>query len=792
MHNYANRRIYDELLEAVTAFDLVQLVKEKTWARVYNNNDVRMSTLDHVYTNNIEGVETVTVLKQEISDHSLVMIETVGLVRERVKEYFTYVCWKNYSKEALLELIAKADTRSMEDKSAQVIADELDQLFGEICDVLLPVKVVIKRNNELIYSLKVIQMKRKLKNMYKRVKKKEDVQAMKRCRTFEKQIRREIMESKRTKIRAEAELGPKNLWKAVKIALDKSPSVIPDIDVENDRTVTMNKEKTEIFADYFHRKINLTKEESVIQEGVYNGKRKVFGLHNDNWITRELVEKMIEDLKPKRCQGFDRVPVILLKDGKQLLLDVITSLMRKVIETGVIPEQWKCSKVIPLLKTGNARSVKNYRPISNLCSLTKILEKLILTRLKTIESREQCDLTGEFQHGFKEGRSTETACLEIQSRIAAECDNNNYVAVASFDMTAAFDMVNHGLLKKRMKLMGLPLQIVRVVMNWLEGRTFYCELGGEVSRLYETNEGTVQGSILGPVLFAIFMSPLSDIIDNLITFADDNYKICIGRSELEALTQCEMESAKIIKWIKESGLVVNENKTEVCLFHRFDARIKTIDIGTKKVEVSGQMKILGIIFDSKLTWYNQACKSIASANKAKQALRLIARYFTSAELLKLSTAYFYSRLYYGAKVWLMTTLTSVVKKKLFQASSRMLRIVDKDFLCQKSFMSLHKQYGRATPEMWTNYVTANAMYNVITKRTPECIMLRMMLNTLHNDRHLGMRFTRSNKVKYGFNCLSNRLQKVSSMIVVDWMVLSTRGFKLLSKKLFIIDHLSRA
>ena len=92
VHNYANRRIYDELLEAVTAFDLVQLVKEKTWARVYNNNDVRMSTLDHVYTNNIEGVETVTVLKQEISDHSLVMIETVGLVRERVKEYFTYVC----------------------------------------------------------------------------------------------------------------------------------------------------------------------------------------------------------------------------------------------------------------------------------------------------------------------------------------------------------------------------------------------------------------------------------------------------------------------------------------------------------------------------------------------------------------------------------------------------------------------------------------------------------------------------------------------------------------------------
>ena len=746
-----------------------------------------MSTLDHVYTNNVESIENITVHKQEISDHLLVMIETTGALRTNRKEYFTYVDWKNYSKEALLDMIDSVRLAEIENTTVQVIADELDQLFGEVCGELLPIKTVMKRNNESIYSDRILQKKRKLRNMYKRIKKKEDVLLMRRCRVFERQIRNDIIESKRTKIRTEAGLGPKNLWKAVKIAMNKQPNTVPDLVTADGCAVVTNKEKASAFARFFHEKIGLTRSRVNISGRVYNGKRKVFGSHSENWVTKELVETVIDDLKPKRCQGFDRVPVVLLKDAKSLLLTLITSLMQKIVGTGIIPEQWKCAKVIPLLKSGNSKLLQNYRPISNLCSMTKIFEKLVLLRLKMIERREGCDLTGEYQHGFKEGRSTETACLEIQSRIATECDSGKCVAVASFDMTAAFDMVNHALLERRMRIMGLPDQIVKVIMSWLKGRTFYCEFGGEVSSLYETNEGTVQGSILGPILFAIFMSPLGDIIDDLITFADDNYKICVGITEKEALLKCETEANKIIKWIQDSGLVINESKTEVCLFTRFDIKSLTVNIGTNVVKVSQQMKILGVTFDSKLTWFNQVCNSITSANKAKQALRIVSKYFTSAELLKLSTAYFYSKLYYGAKVWLMSTLSGIQKKKLFQASGRMLVIVSKDFTGRRSFLSLHKQYVRATPEMWTNYVTANAMFNVITRQTPGCIVVKLLLNTLHNDRHKGMRFTRSNHVKYGFNCLSNRLQKVSSMLNVDWRDYSPDRFKQLSKKVFIVD-----
>ena len=106
--------------------------------------------------------------------------------------------------------------------------------------------------------------------------------------------------------------------------------------------------------------------------------------------------------------------MVFYTDAKCQLLGIITTLMSKVISSGVIPDQWKVAKIIPLYKKGKKDDVENYRPISNLCSITKICEKLILYRINMIEKTENTDLTGTHQFGFKEGRSTESACLELQ------------------------------------------------------------------------------------------------------------------------------------------------------------------------------------------------------------------------------------------------------------------------------------------------------------------------------------------------------------------------------------------
>ena len=276
-----------------------------------------------------------------------------------------------------------------------------------------------------------------------------------------------------------------------------------------------------------------------------------------------MISEVMDTLKNKRCFGYDRIPLCFYIDGKEPLLPTITIMMRKIIQEGAIPEQWKIARVLPLHKKGNKKEVQNYRPISNLCSITKIFEKLILKRIQQIEQKEGCDLTGASQHGFKKHRSTETACLEIQSRLAQNCDNGEYMAVSSLDLSAAFDVVNHDILMKRLKIIGRPKQLTKVIGNWLKDRLFYCEIKSKTSFFRQITGGTIQGSILGPVLFAIYISPLEDITEEMITYANDNYNLGRGRSEEIALNSCIQKTETTADWMQRSGLVINDSKTAI-------------------------------------------------------------------------------------------------------------------------------------------------------------------------------------------------------------------------------------
>jgi hypothetical protein len=129
-------------------------------------------------------------------------------------------------------------------------------------------------------------------------------------------------------------------------------------------------------------------------------------------------------------------------------------------------------------------------------------------------------------------------------------------------------------------------------------------------------------------------------------------------------------------------------------------------------------------------------------------------------MVELLTPLFYSILYYEAKIWLSSALSATLKKKLWQKSSKMLKIYQKDWQGQYSFKMLHKMSKRATPEMWSNYSAACGMYNVITTNVPEDTFVHLTENFLNSKINQGLQFTRSNRLKIGFNCLLYRLQKI--------------------------------
>ena len=274
------------------------------------------------------------------------------------------------------------------------------------------------------------------------------------------------------------------------------------------------------FSSYFKSKIENLEESLSTFGGVYNG-CKFINSEERNFMTEERVGECLNELKIKNCEGYDRIPMRILKDGASVLRSPLSSLFRRIYEKKEIPEQWKVAKVIPLHKKGNKQDVANYRPISNLCSISKVFEKLIQKRLEEIGEENNIDITGEQQHGFKKNRSTITAALTIQSIISREMDENNYVVMSSLDLSAAFDLVNLDLLLTRLKKMGLPSDIILLLEIWLRKRFFYVEANGLNSMVLNSDIGTVQGSILGPILYALFIRHLYNL-ENLTTFAEDN------------------------------------------------------------------------------------------------------------------------------------------------------------------------------------------------------------------------------------------------------------------------------
>ena len=155
-----------------------------------------------------------------------------------------------------------------------------------------------------------------------------------------------------------------------------------------------------------------------------------------------------------------------------------------------------------------------------LCSASKIFEKLILQRIQDIEDEKKIDFTSEDQHGFKRGKSTTTAGLAIQSALARALDVGDYAILANLDLSSAFDLVNINLLMKRMRIAWLPNDVIELVGVWLDDQKYYVSINGKHSFIRLSDLGTVQGSILGPFLYALFVSPLFDLT-KLTAFADD-------------------------------------------------------------------------------------------------------------------------------------------------------------------------------------------------------------------------------------------------------------------------------
>ena len=778
-HNitYNYKRLFDILNEAVAGCGLTQIVNFPTWCRNINGID-KESILDHIYLRDTTRLNSLNNITPEIGDHKLIIIDISTMeVKPKVTTKRT---WREYSQELLLNRLSVCEF----DYSITNVQQFWNNLENKIINVVDEVAPMVEFTNNyttvtcpktLLKPL--INKKRRLLKQYRTSKNLTLLQNI-------KEISRSILERgkqlKRNSIRRSLVPGnSKSLWNAVNLAKDINPNVIPENMSDNGISIDPSG-LSDAFAEFFDKKVKSIVETCRVNDNVYNGTRKVDGLES-NFMTTRHVHDALNSIKIKNCEGYDRIPQRILIEGSEILLPPIAKLFELIYEQKSIPQQWSISKIIPIHKKGPKTNIQNYRPIANLCAMTKVFEQLIINRIKEIEKLNKIDITGSSQHGFKQGRSTATAGLTIQSILSHALDQNKYALMSSIDLSAAFDVVNVKLLIKRLKIIGLPNDVIELIEIWLSNRLLYVDLDGNCSYIRTSDSGTIQGSRLGPILYAIYVSPLFDL-EKMTNYADDNLIIRWNTNLQELIIDMKKSLEAITKWLKDSGLKVNENKTEMCLFHRNPHEPINLTFNGVTLISKQQMNVLGVDFDSRLQWNEHVARIIKKTESALHCIRQIKYFFTPSELLQIVTSNVYSILYYNSEIWNLPTLHRETKQKLLAISASALKICTPSYHDRMSYIELHTINNRATPAQMCLYKQSLTLYKLIATRIPKLDWIDLNFQQSFNERDPNFRFYSTNNYRVGGNNICNRMSILNGKLPLSSVDMSLDSFKILCKQ----------
>ena len=392
--------------------------------------------------------------------------------------------------------------------------------------------------------------------------------------------------------------------------------------------------------------------------------------------TVDEIENIIKSLKNKATSDLAIQP---LKFVSREIAPVVRDLVAASLEQGYFPDLLKCAKVIPLHKSGSRTEVTNYRPISLLSCFSKIYEKVMHKRLTQFLGDNK--ILYESQYGFRALHSCEHALLEAQYCLNLALDKKQIAVLLLIDFSKAFDMVDHNILLNKLDHYGIRGNFLAWFKTYLIGREQYVHVNGTGSEKSVLNYSVPQGSILGPLLFILYINDLPGIssIANFIFFADDANIIITGNTYAEVQDNINNILNDIDKWVNLNGLKLNIKKTKFMVFsnRRDDSSGISIHLRGAAVERVKTERFLGVIIDTGLSWKTHITK-LASKISMNAGIIFKLKGIVPAKVLKsLYNSFIQSHLNYCSNVWGHGSQASI--NVIFTAQKKAVRATDKHF-----------------------------------------------------------------------------------------------------------------
>ena len=426
--------------------------------------------------------------------------------------------------------------------------------------------------------------------------------------------------------------------------------------ITNGKTITDQKTVANNFNNFYttiadNLVSRLGESNNIFQDYLKNPNEHSFFLKE---IEPDEVLSLLNKINAKKSADLFGISPRFLKSSAFELHKKLTTLFNMSITQGKFPNILKKTKVIPIFKAGSKMEVGNYRPISLLPLFGKLLEKLIHARMYSFLIKHKL-IVGN-QYGFQKKKSTEHAIFDIHSQVIDSFENQEIPCCIFLDFAKAFDTVNHEILLKKLLHYGFRGKTHNWLTSYLSNRTQCVQIGDELSDFKPINCGVPQGSVLGPLLFLLYINDIvsSSNILKFQLFADDT---CIfysnrNRDILESTLNTELN--KVSDWLIVNKLSLNVSKSNALTFRAKNANdlpLLNLTINNEKIEEKTSAKYLGVLFDNKLTWKSQIDQISKKLIKNNALLAKLRHFVSNDKLRTIYNALIQPHIDYGLVSW---------------------------------------------------------------------------------------------------------------------------------------------
>ena len=639
-NNYSSTsRKYDRFVDVVINKGLSQLIDFPT--------HIRGNILDLALTNHPEKILNIESLGNlSSSDHSIISIDV--LCNYKTDDCDLVLDWNKADKRGFSNHLSKANLcAKFKSLDVQDSYELLKKTIKEATEIFVPKKKRRQLNKPVWMNAAVIKLSRQKQRRYDIYMKNKTEENHNIYKKLEKKCKKAVRNAKRKFEKKLANNTNKKPFNAYLRTKTKTRTNVGPL-VENNNIVTDSVEMAKILNNYFASVF--TNDFSSVNVVTDSNSNNDIPELNQMFVTVNQTKEQISKLKNTNSCGPDGISTFVLKTFCDELAEPLAMIFNKSLKSSEVPTDWLFANVTPIHKKGSKGKAENYRPISLTCVPCKLLESMI--KINIVNHIERNMLMKLSQHGFSKGRSCTTNLLEFLEDLVNYVENGKPVDVIYLDFAKAFDKVPIKKLLQKLKAMKIDGKILKWISNWLNSRKQRVVINGEESDWVDVLSGVPQGSVLGPLLFLIYINDIDDaapFIKVMKKFADDT-KLGHPVTSENDRKQLQEQLNSLCVWANKWGMEFNVSKCKVMHFGKnnpkFDYSMKNSILAKVDHE-----KDLGVQISSNLK-PSQHCREIA--RKAKGILKQITKAFHFRDrfiFLNLYKRYVRVHLEYSSPSW---------------------------------------------------------------------------------------------------------------------------------------------